>query len=301
MLGYACLNKTLSETHKGFTPGKTMTLKMFKSLPQTTAVNRLQEIGAENLRNLLHILKWNLQHDIRFYRMTVPFPLWDLVHPTSYPKWSALQAQAEEIGAFIRQHNMRVSMHPDLICLGSPNDSAVQFARTELELHAWWMDCLALDRSVFCKINIHVGGSYGDFVSTGKRFVAQYQTLSESVRKRLTLENDDRVNGWSVGLLWQHICQHTNIPIVFDSHHYDVGAKSGCYENDFQMAAISWPTNIRPIVHHSESRNDGSRVQAHSDRYTKPFMNPCNIPVDIMLECKHKEQALLEYRRLFGE
>jgi len=67
-----------------------------------------------------------------------------------------------------------------------------------------------------------------------------------------------------------------------------------------ELAISTWPKDIVPVVHYSESKalheNDSKiRPQAHSD-YLREVINTYGHTIDIMLECKAKEDALLRYR-----
>ena len=68
------------------------------------------------------------------------------------------------------------------------------------------------------------------------------------------------------------------------------------------MAVSTWPKHIRPVCHHSNSRklyeDDTKMYKAHSDYYYTPF-DSCGHSVDVSLEAKAKEQALLDYRNKF--
>lgn len=69
------------------------------------------------------------------------------------------------------------------------------------------------------KVNIHIGGVYGDKESTLERFAANFQLLSDNCKKRLTLENDDWGCAFAVKDLLP-LSRKCNIPIVFDFHHH---------------------------------------------------------------------------------
>ena len=66
------------------------------------------------------------------------------------------------------------------------------------------------------KINIHVGGIYGDKEHTIRRFAENFNTrCSPNLQARLTVENDDRPNSYSMtDLLLLH--NLTSIPLVSD-------------------------------------------------------------------------------------
>jgi len=68
------------------------------------------------------------------------------------------------------------------------------------------------------------------------------------------------------------------------------------------MAYDSCPKTIRPTCHHSNGKKEfedsTARPAAHSNYYYKPF-DSCGKSVDVMLESKCKENALIKYRKDF--
>lgn len=59
----------------------------------------------------------------------------------------------------------------------------------------------------------------GDKQATLERFAQNFQRLSASCKQRLTVENDDMPNAFSItDLLSLH--EKTGIPLVFDFHHH---------------------------------------------------------------------------------
>ena len=104
-------------------------------------------------------------------------------------------------------------------------------------------------------------------------------------------------------LLYENIYKKSGVPIVFDSHHFELGPQDAPYDESFDMAFDSWPSNVRPTCHHSNGKKEyeDSTIRskaAHSNYYYKPF-NSCGKSVDIMLESKCKEKALMKYRKDF--
>ena len=62
----------------------------------------------------------------------------------------------------------------------------------------------------------------------------------------------------------------------------------------------TWPEDIVPVVHYSESRSkeqldESIRPQAHSD-YVYDDFDDYGHCIGVMIEAKHKELALLKYR-----
>ena len=66
-------------------------------------------------------------------------------------------------------------------------------------------------------INIHAGGVYNDKPSALSRLRKVLGNLPDAVRKRLTLENDDK--SYSPEDLLP-VCRDMDIPLVYDVHHH---------------------------------------------------------------------------------
>jgi UV DNA damage endonuclease len=64
------------------------------------------------------------------------------------------------------------------------------------------------------KVQLHVGGIYGDKDSSIERFAKNYNKLSERIRRRLVIENDDHLYSFNECM---KIHALTNVPILFDS------------------------------------------------------------------------------------
>ena len=157
---------------------------------------------------------------------------------------------------------------------------------------------MGLSKSVYNKINIHCNGVYGDKLSAMDRFCTNYQRLSESVKTRLTIENDDKASMYSVADL-MYIHNKIKIPIVFDYHHHQFCTGDLSEEAALSLAVSTWPDGITPVVHYSESKsshenNTKLKPQAHSD-YIKSLPNTYGNSVSIMVEAKAKELAILPF------
>ena len=158
-------------------------------------------------------------------------------------------------------------------------------------------------RSHLAKINIHLGASYGDRDSAIDRWCRNFELLPEATQSRLTLENDDRGNLYSTKMLYEGVYKRLGVPIVFDSHHFECGPQDSTYDEALDMVVDSWPKNIRPMCHHSNSKKlyedeSVNTFAAHSNYYYKPFVSNGH-SVDVALEAKAKELALFKYKADF--
>ncbi len=182
--------------------------------------------------------------------------------------------------------------------LTSPNPTVVKNTIVDLETHGKVFDMMGLERTPYNKINIHCNGVYGDKKSAMDRFCENFQLLSDSVKSRLTVENDDKESMYSVKDL-MYIHEKIGIPIVFDYHHHKFCTGGLSEEEALKLAVSTWPKGITPIVHYSESKslhenNAKIKAQAHSE-YINRIPDTYGIDVDIMVEAKAKELAILPF------
>ena len=177
-IGYPCINTII-----GCTSSRTFRLKSYSE-------NRLVEKVESNLSCLAKILSFNVKHNLLFFRITsdlIPFAS----HPICKFNWQRhFQEQFQKIGDLVKDHDMRISMHPDQFTLINSLDSKVfENSVRELVYHAQVLDLMELDTSA--KIQIHVGGVYKDKERSLSRFVERFGKLDEVVKRRLVVENDD--------------------------------------------------------------------------------------------------------------
>jgi UV DNA damage endonuclease len=99
------------------------------------------------------------------------------------------------------------------------------------------------------------------------------------------------------------VYKRIGIPIVFDYHHHMLHPGGQTEQEALELALSTWG-DIKPVVHYAESRsvehnNPKIKPQAHSDLVYNT-LNDYGNEFDIMIEAKHKELALLKYRREFA-
>ncbi len=298
--GYACLNMTLQERKPKVTCNRGMIKRTFLAKGKDYA----SKLALQNVKDLYEILVWNELHNIKVFRITsCLFPWGSEYQIEDLPDFPAIEAQLKKCGQYARDVGQRLSFHPGPFnILSSPKLHVVENAYIDLEMHGKIFDIMGMPRTPGSKINIHVGASYGNRETALARFCKNFEGLNESVRSRLTVENDDKANLYSTKMLYDDVYKRIGIPIVFDSHHFECGPQDTDYEEALLMAIDSWPDGIRPQCHHSNSKalyeDETVALNAHSSWYYEPF-NDCEFDLDVVLECKQKERALLKYRKDF--
>jgi UV DNA damage endonuclease len=296
-IGYACINMTLGK--KGILTGRAMR----KATLEEKGVAHASALALQNALDLETILKWNVDNDIYLFRLGSDlFPWGNKVDVTTFPDYNEICTVLARCGQFATDNNMRINSHPGPFnLLASPKEDVVQNTILDLEMHALLFDLMGLSRTHYNNINIHVGATYGDKYTAAATWCKNFFRLSEGVRSRLTIENDDKGSMYSVRDLYELIYTHTQVPIVFDYHHHTFCDGGQSQQEALELAMSTWH-GVTPEVHYSESKslhesNDKLNPRAHSD-YVTSYIDTYGNDVDIMIEAKAKELALLEYRRL---
>lgn len=272
---------------------------MIKKTFQAKGIQYAAELALNNVSDFSKIVEWNIQNNILLYRMSSDmFPWMSEYEIAELPNIDQIKRILSRAGEKAKEGNLRLTFHPGPFnVLSTTNPAVLKNTIKDLRQHGEIMDLIGLDCSPFSKINIHVGGAFGDKVTAINRFAENFHTLPESVKTRLTIENDDKVNMFSVkDLLGIH--ERTGVPIVFDYLHHQF-CTGGWTEEEAMLAAVeTWPKEISPIVHFSSSKKrfeDKSAMEAAHADYIYSHVKKYGREVDIMFEAKAKEQAVLRY------
>jgi UV DNA damage endonuclease len=292
-IGYACINMTMG---KKVTTNRSMVKKTFNA----KGLDYVSELALANAKDLIKILEWNRLNGINFFRLSSALVPWgDNIDITQLKDYKEFKFELKKAGDYAKFWNMRINSHPGPFnVLPSPNESVVQKTFADLELHGKIFDLMGLSKTPYNNINIHCNGVYGDKQSAMDRLITNFKRLSPSVRKRLTLENDDKASMYSVKDL-MYIYENTGIPIVFDYHHHQFCTGDLSEEQALKLAATTWPKGITQEVHYSESKalhenNPKEKPQAHS-YLINTLPNTYELDLDIMVEAKGKELAILPF------
>lgn len=253
------------------------------------------------------MLRWNDKYGIKFMRLSSEmFPF--ASHEEYGYKLAPFAADAlADAGKVAAELGHRLTTHPGQYTqIASPRKEVVAAAFRDLEYHDEMLSLLKLpeqmDRDAV--MILHMGGTYGDKAATLDRFRENYSKLTDGVKKRLVLENDDV--SWSVHDLLP-ICEELNIPLVLDYHHhniiFDPSVREGTLDimNLYDRIEKTWTRkNIRQKMHYSEPTADAVTPRdrrKHSARVK--ILPPCKPDMDLMIEAKDKEQAVFELMRTF--
>lgn len=291
--GYVAMSTVL----RGASPSRTMTASAFARLAdREAAVRRLERIAGQNLANTLRLLKHNLAHDIRLYRFSsrlIPLLGHDML--AGWDPISRLSESFAAIGAFVRRHGMRVGFHPDhFTVLSTPREDVLARSVADLERHVRMLEQMGLDERA--KLNVHIGGAYGDKNRTLERFLRHAETLPERIRSRLMLENDDKTFTAAETLA---ACEALGVPMVLDIHHHAVNPGGESVEDLWPRILATWEGKGVPPKVHASSPKSPSDPRGHADYLHVPdlvrfFRSVAGMTaeLDVMIEAKMKDGAL---------
>ena len=259
---------------------------------------RIRELITQNVTELGQVTSFLERHRIGLYRISsnvIPFAS----HPVNTVRWwEEYAGTLAAIGARLRALGVRISTHPgQYTVLNSPQESVVTAAVSELEYQARLLDALGADTT--CKIVVHVGGLYGASERLAMdRFVSTVLALPDAVRRRLVVENDDRLFDADEAL---EVARAARVPVVFDWLHHQANPCERTIEDVLRDIFDTWrAVDGRPKVHLS-SQASGGPAGAHAAfvdvRDAIAFLDVVpSVPFDCMLEAKEKDRALLRLR-----
>uniref|UniRef100_A0A6C0JVX5 UV damage repair endonuclease n=1 Tax=viral metagenome TaxID=1070528 RepID=A0A6C0JVX5_9ZZZZ len=307
--GYACINETL---RKRVCCNRGCILKTISSQPDPYEF--LVSKGRENLEAVKTILKWNVAHNIKFYRLTSAlFPhignprIKDIIGKEKWNEYISLSpfiVQLKEIREYVETHKIRLGVHPCQFCqLASPREHVVENSIIDLTWHANLLYLVStIVNNILTKnsrdftICIHGGGTWGDKKSAIDRLKKQITLLSPRIKMFLCLENCEK--SWSAEELLP-VCVELGIPLIFDFFHYHCFTR---LHPDLHQISISdllprilstWGVR-RPKFHISEQA-ENKPIGAHSAYVVSipDELLTLHHGFDIMVEAKQKEINVL--------
>ena len=321
-IGFACKFAEINKkgeisSVEGLNTGGT-TLAWAKRQTNASIVeDKIIEVAKRNILNTHALVKKvaSLEPELRMLRITSDmFSFY--THPDYHYFWQrqdvqdSLQRWMAPIGETAREHDVRLSFHPDqFVVLASDREEVVNNSIREFEYHADMARWMGYGRTFQdFKINVHISGRQGP--AGIKRVISR---LSPEARNTLTIENDEISWGIDSSLELVDTCA-----LVLDIHHHWVMTGEYIEVNDDRIKRIkdSWK-GVRPVIHYSVSREDllpehckstrpdltaliesghnKQKIRAHSDYYWNDAVNEWAIThnewADMMCESKAKNLA----------
>lgn len=303
-LGLCCINNTLRSQKPSIFTSRKMIVRKIKE----DGIVVLKEKIIQNLKDLITMIEWNEQNGIKVLRLSSGLFPHKANPDIEHYSFDFAKDLLKEVGSLAKKYNHRLTFHPGQYnVVGTPNKDSFVKTVNELSYHAEVLDLIdAGDDSVMV---VHGGGVYGDKKATIDRWCEQFKLLPENVQKRLVLENCEKCYSIEDCL---EISRRINIPVVFDTHHYE------CYnllhpDEDIKPAECyiedilnTWTKRgIKPKFHISEQGK--GKIGHHSDYievipdYLLEIPDKYGIYIDIMVEAKCKELAIFKLYEKYPE
>jgi len=296
-LGLCCLNISLREKKPTIFSSRRVTLKTLEE----KGIDNLKKKIINNLTDVLKMIEWNENNGIKVFRLSSEiFPHYSNKKAEDYTLDFAINL-LKEIGIKAKEYNQRLTFHPGQYnCLGSPHEDVIQHTINDLKYHADILDIMELDQNSV--MVIHGGGTYKDKNKTLDRWCENYLNLPEEIRRRLVLENCEK--NFSIEDCLK-VSEKVNVPIVFDTHHYECYKKlhpNEKFENaEYYIPKIleTWDKRNIKVKFHVSEQGTG-KIGHHSDyieilpEYLLEIPEKYNRSIDIMIEAKKKELSIFK-------
>ncbi len=258
------------------------------------------------------ILDYLDEIDVRMYRISSDFVPY-ATHP-DMPRFHGqireCAAELAEVGGIARARGIRLSLHPSqYVLLSAVRPEITRQGIADVDSQAELLDAMELGPEAV--VVLHLGGAYGDKDAAIARFVDTFPRLSEGGRRRLVIENDEKIYTVEDCL---RVHEAVGVPVVFDHQHHLLNPGSLPVGDAVRRALATWPAGVMPKVHFSSPRLD-SRIVSRGKREVEAppllsqhadYVHPWEFAgflrqagdagFDVMLEAKMKDAALLKLR-----
>lgn len=284
--GYACLNMT---TKLSFKTCRLATV-------QQEGLEKVKDITLKNLSLIKENIEWSIANNIFFYRFTsnvIPFATHDIMKTEIKWNWyndPDVVKISQEIKNLVLNNNFRLTVHPGQHSpLNAQNMKVLINAMFDFHYHDRMLTMLGGTDMI-----THVGGAYGDKESAKMRFVQNYSMLTDSIKQKIRLENDDKI--FTVEDVLE-IHEECGVPICLDIHHHNCNSSSADIKELFPRVVESWKGFGTPKTHISSGKTH-KFDRTHADYVERSDLEEFlsiigNYDVDIMFESKMKELSVL--------
>lgn len=293
-IGYCCLCLSLEKDK--VTTNRGMVKRTFLE----KGLTYVSELAVKNTDDLIKIIRFNGEKNIRMYRMSSDmFPWMSEYEISDLPDFEQIKSNLKQAGDLSKELDQRLSFHPSPYCvIASLNPDVITKSIKELRQHGEIMDLMGLERSHKYPINIHINTTKPSKEESSRRFLDTFSILPESVKSRLVVENDDKKSQFTPTDLINMIHKESGIPITYDFLHHKCNPDDLSEAEALDLCISTWPEGVTALTHFSDSRkifeDSTAKEVAHSDwiwskieTYDKIF--------DIELEVKMKDLALIKY------
>ena len=294
-LGYVAIALNL----KNVTSSSTVTFATYNKLKnEEERLKKLKSVTFSNTDDLETILKYNMENNIHFYRLTSKLiPL--STHPEviwEYEKY--FSKELKRIGDIIKKSHMRVDFHPSEYCvLNSTKKEVVEQSIDILKYHYNLLCYLKVENPLLV---LHIGSKEFGKEKSLTRFVNNFKKLPKNIQKVIAIENDDKSFNIEDCI---NLSKKIDIPIILDYHHHICNPSRQNIKELLPQILKTWKTT--PKMHFSSPKSKLKKEYCSHNEYINidEFMLLLNlikkeqVDIDIMIEAKKKDEALFRLVR----
>lgn len=158
-------------------------------------------------------------------------------------------SEIERISYYIDDLGFRIGFYLKTGNYFSTTDSlAGEKSKIEIVSIGRTMRALQLPEGPESPLIIHLGSAQGDRKGIMEKFCEFHATLSEDIRNRICVINDEKPSLFSVKDLLPGVTATNQIPIVFRSISFPTNQGNLSYRESLFLAASSWPKESSPII-----------------------------------------------------
>ncbi|MBE6138176.1 MAG: UV DNA damage repair endonuclease UvsE [Firmicutes bacterium] len=291
-LGYVALSKTLDIT-------SSHSLNYSTFLKSNNDYQKLTNIINLNLESLNQIIDYNIKNNIHFYRISSNLIPLATLKEINFNYTDNYRRLYQQIGTKIKNHNMRVDMHPDqFTVLNSTKKEVLENALEILKYHYNVLEALDVKEKILI---LHIGSNVFGKKASMIRFINNFNKLPEYLKKCIVVENDDKIFNIVDTL---NICKKIDRPMVLDYHHY-ICNKDNIDINNYYTEIFSTWKITKPKIHFSSPKNNTKKdIRSHHEYINVDSfilfieeIKHLNLDLDIMIEAKAKDEALFRLIR----
>lgn len=284
-IGYAC--KTLG----------VLNTDMKSCILKNASKERIIELTKHNLAALNNMIDYNIENNIKLFRISSDLIPFGSSAVNNIKWWEIFSEEMKFVGNKIKKSNMRVSVHPgQYTVLNSNKINVVQKAVEELVYHTRILDSLNISSEH--KVVLHIGGAYDNKRLSIERFIENYKLLPDNVKRRLVIENDDKIYNIKEVL---DIGLKLNIPVIFDNLHNKINSPEQKMRELYwiEQCKITWKKEDGNQKIHYSQQAEHKKIGSHSDFISiNQFINFYEMlsrnDIDIMLEVKDKNLSCVK-------
>lgn len=251
-------------------------------------LDKIIDIYGSNIDTAEKIVRYCANNGISYYRMGTLFPFSGHEIIGNFNYIDHFDDQLYELGQLIKVKDIRISFHASEFCvLNSKSPKVVTASIAELANTVKIIEKLELPEHN--KIIVHTGSSEGGILDSLKRFADVFSKLDESIKRRITLENDDHL--FSFAKVYE-IHKLTNIPLTIDIFHHRILNPEKIEEIEALKMAIATWNGLVPETHYSCQSLTKDKKGAHSESIDieslLDFFDKTNgMTYDVMMEVKN--------------